>query len=171
MSHNNLPPLDPQKGNWDEEGISRRRFLEFSFWTISGVAGLSVGGAGVRFLVGNSLDPRPEQWVTVGEVASLPAGQVHRIKYTMQITDVWRNVSRAGILYAFSDNDVDYTVIDGTCSHLGCNVRWQEQNQRFACPCHNGTFTRAGQVISGPPPQPLRQLQSKIVNGTLQALI
>ncbi|MCG3209496.1 MAG: Cytochrome b6-f complex iron-sulfur subunit [Anaerolineae bacterium] len=171
MSENYLPPLDPHKGSWDEESINRRRFLEFGFWTISGVAGLAMGGASLRFLVGDSLKARPGQWVTVGDLAALAPGQVHRVTYSVQITDVWRTVPKNGILYAYSDDGAEYIVLDATCSHLGCNVRWLEQEQRFACPCHNGSFTRAGQVISGPPPQPLSRLQTKIENGILQALI
>jgi len=35
MREENLPPLDPQKGSWDEEAISRRRFLEIGFGRFS----------------------------------------------------------------------------------------------------------------------------------------
>ena len=27
-----------------------------------------------------------------------------------------------------------------TCPHLGCQVHWQAQPQRYFCPCHNGVF-------------------------------
>ena len=35
------------------------------------------------------------------------------------------------------------------------------------CACHEGYYDTAGQVISGPPPQPLRPLFSKPQNGKL----
>jgi hypothetical protein len=38
MNEHNLPPLDPQKESWDEEPISRRRFLELGFWAATGTA-------------------------------------------------------------------------------------------------------------------------------------
>jgi Rieske Fe-S protein len=166
-----LPPLDPQKGSWDETAISRRRFLEIGFWTVTGAAGLTVGGTGARFLVGDALEPKPEQWVQVGVIAELPAGQVHRTTYTTRIFDAWRETEETGLLYCFSQDGNEYTVLDATCSHLGCNVLWQEYEGHFACPCHNGVFDQEGRVISGPPPTPLRRLQTKIENGVLMALI
>ena len=151
--------------------MSRRRFLEIGFWTATGAAGLTVSGAGLRFLVGNSLDPKPEHWVEVGSVADLPSFQVHRATYRVRTTDAWREAEESGILYAFSDDGATYTVLDATCSHLGCNVKWKEETHQFACPCHEGRFSREGIVVSGPPPRSLRQLSTKVENGVLLALI
>ncbi len=171
MNTHNLPPLDPHQGSWDDEALSRRRFLEIGFWTAASSAGLTVGGAGLRFLVGHSLEPRPEHWVEVGAVADLPPGQVHRAIYQVRTSDAWREAEQSGILYAFSDAAATYTVLNATCSHLGCNVHWKEETNQFACPCHEGRFDRVGAVISGPPPHPLQQLLTKIENGVLLALV
>ena len=171
MSEHDIPPLDPHKGTWDEEALSRRRFLTTSFWTATGVTVLAVGGAGTRFLVGDSLEPKSQQWVNVGDLASLPPGQVHRAKYSIRTKDVWREVEAEGLLYAYSDDGVEYTVLDATCTHLACNVLWQEAAGQFACPCHGGFFTLEGEVISGPPPSPLRRLPTKVENDVLLALI
>ncbi len=171
MSENGLPPLDPHLGSWDEAAMGRRRFLEFSFFTVSGLTGLIVGGAAIRLLVGESLEPPVGQWVEVGRVVDLPPGQMHQTKYKVRRLDAWREVEKTGIVYTFSANGNDYVVLDGACSHLGCNVRWQDQAGVFACPCHNGRFTQQGKVVAGPPPAPLRQLQTKLENGILMALI
>ncbi len=171
MTDYHLPPLDPQKGSWDEAALSRRRFLEIGFWTVAGAAGLTVGGPGVRFLVGDALEPAAEHWVELGQVADLPAGQVHRVTYSFRDNDAWREVQQTGILYAFSDDGVVYTVLDATCTHLGCNVHWKAEAKLFACPCHEGRFSREGAVISGPPPRSLRQLQTKVEDGVLLALV
>lgn len=55
-----------------------------------------------------------------------------------------------------------YKVFSGVCTHLGCIVRWEEQNQRFYCPCHQGIFNRAGEVTGGPPPRPLDEYDVEI---------
>src|SRR5262245_15477667 len=34
----------------------------------------------------------------------------------------------------------DFIALSSTCPHLGCQVHWEPQNQRFFCPCHNGVF-------------------------------
>jgi len=37
------------------------------------------------------------------------------------------------------------------CPHLGCQVHWEPQNDRFFCPCHNGVFSPDGVATAGPP--------------------
>jgi len=45
----------------------------------------------------------------------------------------------------------DFIALSSTCPHLGCQVRWEGQNDRFFCPCHNGVFDPSGKGIGGPP--------------------
>lgn len=45
------------------------------------------------------------------------------------------------------------------CTHLGCTVEWEEENQGFRCPCHEGKFDAEGRAIAGPPKLPLQKLQ------------
>ena len=45
----------------------------------------------------------------------------------------------------------DFTAYSSTCPHLGCQVNWEGQNNRFFCPCHNGIFSPEGKAIEGPP--------------------
>ncbi len=44
-----------------------------------------------------------------------------------------------------------FVALSGTCPHLGCRVHWEPQNDRFFCPCHNGTFDSDGTATGGPP--------------------
>ena len=45
----------------------------------------------------------------------------------------------------------DFLALSSTCPHLGCQVHWESQNNRFFCPCHNGVFSPDGVGIGGPP--------------------
>ncbi len=45
----------------------------------------------------------------------------------------------------------DFIALSSTCPHLGCQVRWEGQNDRYFCPCHNGTFDTEGKGTGGPP--------------------
>jgi cytochrome b6-f complex iron-sulfur subunit len=51
------------------------------------------------------------------------------------------------------------------CTHLGCIVQWDAGRKQIACPCHAGFFDVNGQVVSGPPPQPLTEHGVAVVNG------
>ena len=44
-----------------------------------------------------------------------------------------------------------FKAFSSRCPHLGCNVHWEEENDRFFCPCHNGVFNPDGKAIAGPP--------------------
>ena len=45
----------------------------------------------------------------------------------------------------------DFIALSSTCPHLGCQVKWEPQNDRYFCPCHNGTFNTEGVATGGPP--------------------
>ncbi len=43
-----------------------------------------------------------------------------------------------------------YFALSTICPHLGCVVRWIEDEQRFHCPCHGSKFEMDGKVLNGP---------------------
>jgi len=51
------------------------------------------------------------------------------------------------------------------CTHTGCVVRWREDLREYRCPCHEGRYSEQGEVLSGPPPKPLRSVPVSIRNG------
>ncbi len=64
----------------------------------------------------------------------------------------------------------DFIALSSTCPHLGCQVHWEGQNNRYFCPCHNGVFTPDGVGVSGPPGdagQSLPRYALKIEQGLL----
>jgi len=48
-------------------------------------------------------------------------------------------------------NTSGFSAFSSTCPHLGCKVHWEEDKNRFLCPCHMGIFDADGKGISGPP--------------------
>ncbi len=48
------------------------------------------------------------------------------------------------------------------CTHLTCTVRYEGDTSTLLCPCHNGRFDLAGNVISGPPPRPLEAYEVEV---------
>ncbi|MDF1523603.1 MAG: ubiquinol-cytochrome c reductase iron-sulfur subunit [Trueperaceae bacterium] len=171
MADNELPPLDDEKGQWDTEAVSRRKVLGALFWGVAGLGGVATLGTAGRFLVGNALEPKAQRWVELGTAADFPTGKVQRHVYSITVADAWRDSERRGVLYAYTDDNEEFVVLDGTCTHLGCSVQWQEDADHFACPCHAGFFTREGEVVSGPPPRPLQRVDAKVENGIVKVLV
>lgn len=151
--------------------MGRRRFLETGVWATTSVVGLTLFGTGGRFIVGDALKDKDEQWINLGEIASLSAGQMHQTAYSLRHKDAWRTVEEKGLLYVFSDDGTTYTVFSAVCTHLGCNVHWEEARDGFSCPCHDASFSRTGEVLGGPPRQALTQLEAKIEDGVLLVLV
>ncbi len=64
----------------------------------------------------------------------------------------------------------DFIALSSVCPHLGCQVHWEGQNNRFFCPCHNGAFDPEGNPTAGPPKdanQTLPRYQLVVQNGLL----
>ncbi len=64
----------------------------------------------------------------------------------------------------------DFIALSSVCPHLGCQVHWESQNDRFFCPCHNGAFDPSGVATAGPPKdagQSLARYPLKVENGLL----
>ena len=55
-----------------------------------------------------------------------------------------------------------FKVFSGICTHLGCIVKWEDNKNRFYCPCHKGIFDKTGKVTGGPPPAPLDEFTVEI---------
>jgi len=67
-----------------------------------------------------------------------------------------------------------YQAFSSRCPHLGCQVHWEGDNQRFVCPCHGGIFDAAGQPLEGPPArdkQSLKQCSIVVEGKSLYALV
>ena len=59
-------------------------------------------------------------------------------------------------------NGSSVTALSSTCTHLGCRVSWNADDQVLKCPCHGGVFDRTGAVKAGPPPAPLARLETRV---------
>jgi Rieske Fe-S protein len=140
-------------------------------WTSAGAVGLLLAGTGTRFVIGDSFQANREEWIRVATLADLAPEEVQQATYKLRSKDAWRTAERKGLLYVFGDGAGGYKVVNATCTHLGCNVQWKSADGTFFCPCHHATFSRTGEVVNGPTEQPLAELQTKIEDGVLYALL
>jgi glycine/D-amino acid oxidase-like deaminating enzyme/nitrite reductase/ring-hydroxylating ferredoxin subunit len=64
---------------------------------------------------------------------------------------------RAG---AYRDPEGNLHLVDTTCTHMGCEVEWNEGERTWDCPCHGSRFGYDGNVIEGPAQEALKKLEA-----------
>ncbi len=141
-----------------EKGITRRNFLRYGLW-----AGLWVLAAESLAATVASLWPKVKaggvgSLIAAGQVGDFPVGSV------TYFPEAHFYLSRV---------EPGFLALNRKCTHLGCVIPWQKDEQtedrlslkgRFNCPCHGGIYDRYGQVIAGPPPRPM-DLHPIIIEG------
>lgn len=152
-----------------QEGADRRSFLEKSSKGAM-AAGLIGGYGGLGAIALRYLYPaRPEElaWQFVAEEKTIEVGE--SLLYqgpSGETINIARQTREGGA--------EDFVALSSTCPHLGCQVRWESQNSRFFCPCHNGVFDPTGKGIGGPPGeagQSLAQYPLKVEGGLLHIAV
>ena len=62
---------------------------------------------------------------------------------------------------AYRDINGELHIVDITCTHLGCELKWNSAEKSWDCPCHGSRFTFEGDVIEGPAFKRLNQYKEK----------
>lgn len=50
----------------------------------------------------------------------------------------------------YRDENAKIHIVDITCTHLGCELVWNEAESTWDCPCHGSRFSYDGEIIEGP---------------------
>ena len=148
-----------------DSNLDRRSFLSRTTM-VAMAGGLAAGYGAVGLMAGRYLYPaKPDAkaWLFVADLARFKPG------------DSLAYVTPAGATVAVArqgaKGDVsDFIALSSTCPHLGCKVHWEQPQNRFFCPCHNGAFDPTGAPIAGPPAeskQSLPRFPLKVENGLL----
>lgn len=152
----------------NESDLNRRKFMEVGIYTITGAITAVSGVALARFAVGPSLRTEKGKWIEVdlnGSGEGNPG--FSRVDLEYEKKDGWLTTSAKTLAYVKRVKNDGVVAISATCTHLGCIVTWDDKQQIFKCPCHGGRYNPEGQVISGPPPAPLRRHKTKIEDGRI----
>ena len=64
-------------------------------------------------------------------------------------------IFRGGRFYLVRLDDGGFLALSLRCTHLGCSINWEEDKQRFICPCHASAFEINGNVQNPPAPSAL----------------
>ena len=144
-----MPLGDPaaDRGPWRRTvmkgGVSIERRVALRVLCGAGGAGLAVG-LGVC-----SLSPSSDAPKVRIPISDLPVGVRVRVVHGGHPVEVLRTTE--GV-----------TARSLLCTHMGCEVRWNEGMRTYNCPCHGGVYGADGVVAAGPPSHALRSVPVRI---------
>ncbi len=140
-----------------EEEVTRR---EFTRYLVAGAGVMAAGNLGLAIWTQmrtiNTGEPRAI--VPLDQVA---VGGTYLFDYP--------TAQDPAILIRLDEREV--VAFSQKCTHLGCVVYFEAEEQRWHCPCHEGNFdVRTGAVLSGPPPRPLGRIEVELRDDVIWAL-
>ena len=123
-------------------------------------------GGGLTALLGAVVRPPATagngRWVRAGSTATLvPGVPVPRVLAVLRVDGWYRERARETVFLVW-DGGAGVHALSATCTHLGCQVRWEAADRQFHCPCHGGVYGADGAVLSGPPPRPLEAIAARV---------
>lgn len=148
-----LDQLEPE----GEASPGRRAFIRL---------GIGAAGAGYAAVIGYPIyaylstpAQRAAQTAAVTETTlegadKLPAGSAMMFKFG----------TKPAMLIHHQDGI--WVALDAVCTHLGCTVQYQPEQNRIFCACHSGVYdSRTGANVGGPPPRPLTAFKVEVGDG------
>lgn len=150
------------------QAVNRKDFLGIATFAIGGVIGLAIGIPAVAYVLGPALKKDEEQdWIPLGAASKVELGVPTLFRTTVEQTAGWVTDQQELTFYVLTENGRDFIAMSNICTHLGCRVRWVEDQTQFFCPCHNAAFDKNGEVVAGPPPRPLDRFEVRVENDQL----
>jgi Rieske Fe-S protein len=137
------------------DNVTRRDFLNLLKGTGAVVGVGAVAAPVVAYFYPPKLEEMPSEPVLVCPEDELPVGESKTVKF-----------GRYPAIVVHLDSGLK--AYSAVCTHFACIVKWNAEQERLDCPCHDGFFSAEdGTVVAGPPPSPLTVLETEIVDGQI----
>ncbi len=147
----------------EERKITRRNFMSIAIMAIGGLISAGFGIPAIAYLISPALrSNRTQEWFRLGSASKVELGKPTLFKIKIERQTGWIVNEEELSFYVLTDTGRDFVAMSNICTHLGCRVRWIENQEQFFCPCHNAIFDREGKVATGPPPRPLDTYEVKV---------
>ncbi len=147
-----------QANSGGEMKINRREFLNLAWLASIGALTLNVTGVTLIFAYPRFKEGEFGGTFILGDSSILPA--VGQSPINNPKGKFWLTRTDEGVRAIYK-----------VCTHLGCLYNWQEQEQRFICPCHGSQFEYDGEFISGPAPRSLDEFVMRAIDPASGAVL
>lgn len=151
--------------------MDRRRALALFVNSVVALIGGSLSAVLGAFALRPTRASQTDRWLRAGPVLDLtPNVPVPRVLVASRQDGWYRERARQTVFLVW-DGDKAVHALSATCTHLGCQVRWDAATKNFRCPCHGGVFDTQGNVVSGPPPRPLDRIEARLDDSETDVLV
>jgi len=132
----------PEQATQKRVPVNRREFLNLAWLASLGFFTLNIAGVTYLFSMPRFKEGEFGGVVNAGSVSELPAPGSAPLN--LPVAKTWLSNTEAGVVALYK-----------VCTHLGCLYNWNNQQQKFICPCHGSQFEADGSYIKGPAPRSL----------------
>jgi menaquinol-cytochrome c reductase iron-sulfur subunit len=108
-----------------------------------------------------------ERWVKTVRLDALTDGEPKKVAIVDDERDAWtiqRGVELGSVWLVRRGDEV--RAMSAVCPHLGCAIG-AAPDGAFVCPCHDSSFTPAGDAVNGPSPRGMDPLATKVEGGVV----
>lgn len=148
--------------------LDRRGFVKIVLTFLGTIMGAIIGIPAIGYLISPATKAQEgEAWIPLGPLTNYPVGEPTLFSFTRSKINGWEKTVNSYGAYVIRGEGEEVLVLSNMCTHLSCRVTWQSEENDYVCPCHDGHFAKDGEVLSGPPPKPLIEYETKIEEGNL----
>ena len=156
----------------NEKEVDRRNFMRIATLAIGGLLSAAYALPAIAYLIEPAVRiAEAQNWIRIGSTSKVETGVPTLFKTTIERKTGWITNEEEVSVYLTTPNGRDFVALSNICTHLGCRVRWIDDEGKFFCPCHNAIFDKDGNVVTGPPPLPLEQFETKIEDDQIFILV
>lgn len=141
----------PEETAQEKVPVSRREFLNFAWLASLGFLTVSLGGLTFLFAMPRFKEGEFGGVIPVGTASELPSTDAPPENYPK--VKLWLSNTDQGVVALYK-----------VCTHLGCLYNWNDQEDKFICPCHGSQFQKDGIYITGPAPRNLDRFGMQAVD-------
>jgi menaquinol-cytochrome c reductase iron-sulfur subunit len=150
--------------------LSRKDFVTATVGVLGIFMGAIIGIPAIGYLISPATKSQEgEAWIPAGPLENYEIGKPTLFSFTRTKINGWeKTVNSYGVyILRSSESETDVLALSNICTHLSCRVTWEDNLKAYPCPCHDAQFDIMGNVLSGPPPRPLDQYETKVEEGIL----
>jgi quinol---cytochrome c reductase iron-sulfur subunit, bacillus type len=146
---------------------TRRSFYSVLISSLASVMAAALAVPAGIYLLWSAPSKNRSTFVEIADLTQLHVGKPQEVTFERTRVDGWRVLKEKVVAWVVRTDESNVVAYAPQCTHLGCAYHWEEERDRFVCPCHESLFTIEGKVVGGPASRPLDRYAVRVENSKL----